>query len=127
MKLSARREKERLLQGEKDHLELKIKEQNQRAALLEDLERNLIISKKLGYEGMMILNPKELALCHKYYSPSEEQVEWAEEILELAVEAQKEGKGVAIKGNKFIGPPMVKMAKDILAKNELIRMKNISF
>ena len=77
---------------------------------LEDLERNLIISKKLGYEGMMILNPKELALCHKYYSPSEE-----------------EGKGVAIKGNKFIGPPMVKMAKDILAKNELIRMKNISF
>ena len=94
---------------------------------LEDLERNLIISKKLGYEGMMILNPKELALCHKYYSPSEEQVEWAEEILELAVEAQKEGKGVAIKGNKFIGPPMVKMAKDILAKNELIRMKNISF
>ena len=94
---------------------------------LEDLERNLIISKKLGYEGMMILNPKELALCHKYYSPSEEQVEWAEEILELAVEAQKEGQGVAIKGNKFIGPPMVKMAKDILAKNELIRMKNISF
>ena len=41
MKLSVRREKERMLQGEKDHLELKIKEQNQRAALLEDLERNM--------------------------------------------------------------------------------------
>ena len=40
MKLSARRERA-TAQGEKDHLELKIKEQNQRAALLEDLERNM--------------------------------------------------------------------------------------
>ena len=27
---------------------------------LEDLERNLILSKKLGFEGMLVLNPKEL-------------------------------------------------------------------
>lgn len=94
---------------------------------LEDLEKNLIISTNLGYEGMLILNPKELSLCHKYYSPSEEQVEWAEEILRLAIEAQREGKGVAIKGSKFIGPPMVKMAKDILVKYELIRLKSVSF
>ena len=37
---------------------------------LEDLERNLILSKKLGFEGMLILNPKELPLVHRYYSPS---------------------------------------------------------
>lgn len=93
----------------------------------EDLEKNLIISKNLGYEGMMILNPKELPLCHRYYSPSRDQVEWAKEILRLAIEAQKEGKGVAIKDNKFIGPPMVKMAKEILLKNELIKAKEACF
>lgn len=76
---------------------------------------------------MMILNPKELPLCHRYYSPSTDQVEWAEEILRLAIEAQKEGKGVAIKDNKFIGPPMVKMAKEILLKNELIKAKEVCF
>jgi len=90
---------------------------------LDDLERNLILSKKLGYEGMLILNPKELPLCHKYYSPSEEQVQWAKEMLQLSEEAEKEGKGVAVKDNKFIGPPMVKMAKYILKLNKMISDK----
>lgn len=91
---------------------------------LEDLEKNLILSKKLGFEGMLILNPKELPLCHQYFSPGPEEIEWAEEMLILAREAQKEGKGVAVKDNKFIGPPMVKMAKKILDKKGLIHQKN---
>ena len=84
---------------------------------LVDLEKNLILSKKLGFEGMLVLNPKELPLVHKYFSPSEEEVKWATEMLELSSEAITQGKGVAIKNNKFIGPPMVKMAKNILEKN----------
>lgn len=86
---------------------------------LEDLEKNLILSRKLGFEGMLVLNPKELPLVHQYYSPSVEQVQWAIEMLELSEEAVKQGKGVAMKDNKFIGPPMVKMAKDILKKHTL--------
>lgn len=87
---------------------------------LEDLERNLIISKNLGFEGMLVLNPKELPLVHKYYSPTEEEVEWASEMIRLSEEAKAEGKGVAVKDNKFIGPPMVKMAQEILEKHNLV-------
>lgn len=83
---------------------------------LEDLERNLKVAKNLGFEGMLILNPKELPLCHQYFSPSEDEVAWAKEMVELADEAVSEGKGVAVKDGKFIGPPMVKMAKNIMAK-----------
>lgn len=90
---------------------------------LEDLERNLQLARKLGFEGMLILNPKELPLCHKYFSPSEEEVAWATEMLALADEAVKAGKGVAVKDNKFIGPPMVKMAKEIIAKDKLCSKK----
>jgi citrate lyase subunit beta/citryl-CoA lyase len=90
---------------------------------LEDLEKNLILSRKLGFEGMLVLNPKELPLVHQYYSPSEEQVQWAKEMLKLSEEAVKQGKGVAMKDNKFIGPPMVKMAMDILKLNDLITQK----
>ncbi len=88
---------------------------------LEDLEKNLILSRKLGFEGMLVLNPKELPLVHQYYSPSDEQVQWAKEMLELSEEAVKQGKGVAMKDNKFIGPPMVKMAKDILKLHSLCK------
>ena len=87
---------------------------------LEDLEKNLIIGKQLGFEGMLVLNPKELPLVHQYYSPSEEQIAWAEEMLQLSEEAVKLGKGVAVKDNKFIGPPMVKMAMNILRKKNLL-------
>jgi citrate lyase subunit beta/citryl-CoA lyase len=87
---------------------------------LEDLERNLIVSKRLGFEGMLVLNPKELALVHEYYSPSVEEVDWATEMLLLSNEAVLLGKGVAVKDNKFIGPPMVKMAQKILKKHRLI-------
>lgn len=91
---------------------------------LDDLERNLIIGKNLGFEGMLVLNPKELPLVHQYYSPTETEINWAKEMIQLAEEAQKDGKGVAVKDNKFIGPPMVKMAKNILKKQEQIELKN---
>lgn len=90
---------------------------------LEDLEKNLKIAKNLGFEGMLILNPKELPLCHQYFSPSEEEVAWAKEMVELADEAVAEGKGVAVKEGKFIGPPMVKMARNIMAKHEQIEAR----
>lgn len=91
---------------------------------LEDLERNLKIGKQLGYEGMLVLNPKELPLVHQYFSPTEEDCEWADDMLLLADEATKDGKGVAVKNGKFIGPPMVKMAHNILKKNQIIKQQD---
>lgn len=81
---------------------------------LEDLERNLIVAKNLGFGGMLVLHPKEIPLVHQYFSPSQEEVDEAIEMLQLDVEAQREGKGVAIIHGRFIGPPMVRTAKRIL-------------
>ena len=91
---------------------------------LEDLEMNLQLSRNLGFEGMLVLNPIELPLVNRYYSPTNDEVLWAEEILNLSEEAAKDGQGVAIKNGKFIGPPMVKMAKNILRKQALIAHKS---
>lgn len=91
---------------------------------LDDLEKNLILAKKLGFEGMLVLNPKELPLVHQYFSPSEEEKANALEMIRLSEDAQKEGKGVAVKGNKFIGPPMVATAQKIIFRAKLIEEKN---
>ena len=90
---------------------------------LEDLEENLKVSKNLGFEGMLLLHPKEIDLAHKYYSPSKQEVEDAKQMLVLSEEAIKNGAGVAIKNGKFIGPPMIKAAKKILLKDLLIKTK----
>lgn len=91
---------------------------------LEDLESNLKVAKKLGFEGMLVLNPKELELVHSYFSPSQNEVDWAFEMLRLSAEAEKDGKGVAVKDNKFIGPPMVKMAENIILKSKLCKIND---
>ena len=90
---------------------------------LEDLEKEVKLAKDLGFEGMLVLNPKELPIVHQYFSPSEDEVAWAKEMIELAEEAVREGKGVAVKDNKFIGPPMVRMARNIMFKHNLIEWK----
>jgi citrate lyase subunit beta/citryl-CoA lyase len=91
---------------------------------LEDLEKNIVLAKNLGFEGMLVLNPKEIPLVHQYYSQSEQEVEDAKEMLKLYEEAQSEGKGVALMNGKFIGPPMVLMAKKMLHRHKLTKSKN---
>mgnify|MGYP000848132168 CR=1 FL=1 len=90
---------------------------------LVELEQNLQLSKKLGFEGMLVLHPKELPLVHKYYSPTPEEINDAKEVLKLFEEAIKEGRGVAILNGKFIGPPMVANAKNLLRRAELTTPK----
>ena len=90
---------------------------------LEELEENVKLAKLLGFEGMLILHPKELEIAHKYFTPSEEEVEDAREMLRLSEEAEKMDKGVAVLKGKFIGPPMVIHAKKILEKDKLIKQK----
>lgn len=90
---------------------------------LEDLEKNLIVAKKLGFEGMLVLNPKELPLVHQYFSPTPEEVTWAEEMILLSQEAVERGQGVAVKENRFIGPPMVKMAEKILTRHKMCKFR----
>lgn len=92
---------------------------------LDDLEVNLKNSIELGFEGMLVLNPKELPLVHKYYSPTDDDILAAREMLTLAEEAIHKGEGVAIMKGKFIGPPMIKAAKKILKKDLLIKSKDI--
>lgn len=91
---------------------------------LDDLEKNLKIARTLGFEGMLVLHPKEIDLVHKYFSPSDEDIKEAKEMLRLKETAEKDNKGVAILNGKFIGPPMVIAAKKTLYKAKLIQNKN---
>ena len=88
---------------------------------LEGLEKHLLKGKTLGYEGMWVLHPKQNELANKYFGPSKQEINEAEEVLHLFEEAHKLGKGVAIINGKFIGPPLVVKAKRVLKKAALIK------
>lgn len=87
---------------------------------LEDLEENVKVAEILGFEGMLVLHPKELEIAHRYFSPSVEKVEAAKEMLRLSEEAEKMNKGVAVMNGKFVGPPMRIAAKKIIEQAKRI-------
>ncbi len=90
---------------------------------LEGLEAHLKVGRTLGYAGMWVLHPKQNELANKYFSPSDDEVTGAYEILALADEATKLNKGVAIINGKFIGPPLVVKANSIIKRVKLIESK----
>ncbi len=90
---------------------------------LKDLEENVKLARILGFEGMLILHPKEIEIAHKYFTPSKSEVNDAKEMLRLSVEAEKNNKGVAVMNGKFIGPPMVIAAKKTIDRDNLIKKK----
>ncbi len=88
---------------------------------LEDLEDNLKLARTLGFEGMLLLHPKEIKLAHKYFTPTQKEVEEAREMLRLTEESKKKNIRVAIINGTFIGPPMVRIAKKIIERDKLIK------
>lgn len=91
---------------------------------LDDLEYNLKVAKKLGFQGMLVLHPKELQLVHQYYSPTEREVKEAQEMVDAFHESEEKGVGVAIIHGKFVGPPLVRNAEKVIDKHQKIKDKD---
>lgn len=88
---------------------------------LEGLENHVKQARTLGFGGMQILHPKEIEICHRYYTPSEEEAQSAYEIVRLFQEAQEHNNGVAIMNGKFISPPTYKRALQLIDNYERIK------
>lgn len=90
---------------------------------LDGFSRFVCKSRQLGFEGTLILHPKQVPIAHQAYSPSQEELQEAQEVFDLAARAEAENKGVAYFDGKFIGPPLIKAAKKIMARNQLIQSR----
>lgn len=82
----------------------------------EDLKKNIEISKKLGFEGMLALNPKELEIIHERYTPSQEEYENALSIISKYENINDLEGSIMMNKNKFIGPPIYNHALQIVGK-----------
>ena len=88
---------------------------------LEKLEKKLKLTRILGFEGSLLLHPKEIELTNRYYTPSPEEIERSEQIVALSEEIYDGKRSIAVIDGNFIGPPLVRSAKKLLARYEIIR------
>jgi citrate lyase subunit beta/citryl-CoA lyase len=71
-------------------------------------------SRRLGFQGMGCLHPRQIDVIHEGFRPSREAIAKAKRIVAAYEKAQAEGLGVVSIGSKMIDPPVVKQALRIV-------------
>ncbi len=74
----------------------------------------------LGFVGKWAIHPKQVALANQVFTPSEEQVTEAREILAAMEEAERTGQGAAVYKGRLVDLASVRQAKVIVAQMDLI-------
>ncbi len=68
-------------------------------------------ARSLGYDGMGAIHPRQIAVIHEAFAPTDSEIEKARRIVLAFDEAQAKGLGVVSLGTKMIDPPVVKRAQ----------------
>ena len=78
--------------------------------------------RQMGYEGRMLIHPSQIEPSHEIYTPSAEDVEWAEGVKKVFEEEgiAKGTAAVTYKG-KMVDTPVYENAMQILRTMEEIR------
>lgn len=84
----------------------------------EGLRRMAEQGKSLGYEGKFIISPRQVAVVHEVYTPTEAEIGYALQVEEKMAEARERGAGVAVLNGKMLDKPVLQQARRILALAE---------
>jgi citrate lyase subunit beta/citryl-CoA lyase len=72
--------------------------------------------RRLGFEGMGCVHPRQIPVIHEAFAPSSAEIERSRKIVEAFEAAQAEGLGVVSLGSKMIDPPVVEQALRVVER-----------
>jgi len=86
----------------------------------EGLIREATKVKLIGFKGKLLIHPRHVEPVNKVFSPSEEDIEFARQMISAYREAEASGLGAASFGGRMIDYAMVSMGEDLLRRAEAI-------
>ena len=81
----------------------------------ETLINEVALIKELGFDGKSCVNPRQIDIIHKAYTPSAQEIDYALRVLTVFKEALAKNSGVIALNGKMIDMPMVIRAERVLA------------
>ncbi len=81
---------------------------------MEGLRDSVLEAKGLGFDGKGCIHPRQIAVIHEAFAPTEEELAKAKRIVEAFEDAERRGLGVVSLGSKMIDPPVVKRAQRVV-------------
>jgi malyl-CoA/(S)-citramalyl-CoA lyase len=80
-------------------------------------------ARALGFEGKSAIHPAQISICNEVFSPSPEEVAWAENVVKELEQAARQGDGaVGLKG-EMVDEAHVKLARGILEEYKRVMNK----
>jgi citrate lyase subunit beta/citryl-CoA lyase len=87
----------------------------------EAFEKSTAFGRQLGYEGRMLIHPSQIEPSHRIYTPSAEDVEWAQGVVKVfEEEGIAKGAAAVTYQGKMVDTPVYENAKTVLATMEEI-------
>lgn len=83
---------------------------------LDVVRREAERARLLGFAGKACIHPAQVTAVNAAFTPSSEQVEWAESTLAALAEAERDGRGAAALAGTMIDEPVAARARGILAR-----------
>lgn len=80
------------------------------------LEEDTKFARSIGFTGRLAINPRQIEVIHQVFSPTEEEIVEAENILLEAEEAERQGLGVFSYKGKMVDLPVIHRAEKTLEK-----------
>jgi len=71
-------------------------------------------ARELGFQGKLCIHPIQIEPCHAVFSPSREEIEHAERVIEAFEDAEARGIGAIQLDGKFVDAPIVERSRRIL-------------
>lgn len=84
----------------------------------EGLHREAVTARKMGFAGKMVIHPGQIEMVHRVFSPTPEEIEEARKTITAFGEAVASGRSAIKIGNRFVDPPMVIWAQNLLRRVE---------
>ncbi|MDF2548864.1 MAG: citrate lyase subunit beta [Anaerosolibacter sp.] len=100
-----------------DALDTVFSDVNDEAGFMQEVK----LIKQLGFDGKSIINPRQIEIVHRIFTPTEEEVRKSVRIIEAIKEAEEKGSGVVSLDGKMIDKPIVERARRVLQLNDAVK------
>ena len=80
----------------------------------EGLRRDTREIKEMGFDGRAAVHPAQIEIIHDVFTPSQEEIQHALNVIRASEKARQEGSGVAVVKGKMIDKPIIQRAEKIM-------------
>ena len=80
----------------------------------EGLKNDALLAKSIGYKGKLAIHPSQVEVIESVFMPTQSEIERAKRVIEVASDAEEQGRGSISLDGEMIDMPVILRAQNVL-------------